>query len=113
MIGISIVRPVLERFDNSDNQIIYTVIAVAAAVIITAVLAKKYGIALKGVSYEKFCVIALPCFAAYIYIAYMFIGCKEYMNFYDFGSFHNILVTISYVLILVWSAVRIKKLNAE
>ena len=113
MIGISVVRPVLERFDNSDNQIIYTVIAVAVAAVIIAVIANKYGIALNGVSYEKFCVVALPCFVAYIYIAYMFIGCKEYMNFYDFGSFHNILVTISYLLILVWSAVQIKKLNAE
>lgn len=113
MIGITIVRPVLERFDHSDNQIIFTVISVIAAIVIVAVLAKKYGIALQKASYEKYCAVALPCFTAYIYIAYMFIGCKEYMNFYDFGSFHNILVTVSYVLILIWSAVRIKKLNAE
>lgn len=113
MIGITIVRPVLERFDHSDNQIIYTVISVIAAIVIVALIAKKYGIALQNASYEKFCAVALPCFAAYNYVAYMFIGCKEYLSFYDFGSFHNILVTISYVLILVWSAVRIKKLNAE
>lgn len=112
MIGISIVRPVLERFDHSDNQIIYTAISVVAAIAIVAVIAKKYGCTLQKVSYTKYCALALPCFAVYNYIAYMFIGCKEYMNFYDFGAFHNILVTVSYVLILVWSAAQIKRINS-
>lgn len=113
MIGINVVRPVLERFDNSDNMIIYTVIAVVVTLIICILVAKKYGCALQNVSYEKFCAVALPCMAVYTFIAYMFIGCKEYQNYTSIGMLHNILVTVSLICILIWSAVRIKKLNTK
>lgn len=109
MIGITVVRPVLERFDHSDNMIIYTIIAVVATIVIVAVLAKKFGIALQEISYDKFCTYALPCFVLYTFTAYMFIGCAEYQNFMDLGSFHNILVTVSFALITIWSAVKIIK----
>lgn len=111
MIGISVVRPVLERFDNSDNMIIYTIISVIAAIAIVAVIAKKYGCALEKIPYGKFCAAALPCFTLFIYIAYMFIGCAEYQNYTSIGMIHNILVTASAALIILWSAVQIKKIK--
>lgn len=113
MIGISIVRPVLERFDHSDMQIVFTVVSVVAALVIAIAVSKKYGCALQRISYGKFCAAALPCFTAYIYIAYMFIGCEEYQNYTSIGMIHNILVTVSAVLIILWSALQIKKLKTK
>lgn len=111
MIGITVVRPVLERFDHSDNQILATIISVIATVLVVAILAKKYGIALEKISYKKFCTVALPCFVIYIFTAYMFIGCGEYQNFTSLNMLHNILVTVSLALISIWSAAKIIKLN--
>ena len=89
------------------------IIAVVVTLIICILVAKKYGCALQNVSYEKFCAVALPCMAVYTFIAYMFIGCKEYQNYTSIGMLHNILVTVSLICILIWSAVRIKKLNTK
>lgn len=111
MIGVSIVRPVLERFDHSDNMIIYTIISVIAALAIIIVIAKKYGFTLEKIPYKNYCAVALPCFVIFIFIAYMFIGCAEYQNYTSIGMIHNILVTVSAALIILWSAVQIKKIN--
>lgn len=111
MIGVSIVRPVLERFDHSDNMIIYTIISVIAALAIIIVIAKKYGFTLEKIPYKNYCAVALPCFVIFIFIAYMFIGCAEYQNYTSLGMIHNVLVTVSAVLIILWSAVQIKKIN--
>lgn len=111
MIGVSIVRPVLERFDHSDNMIIYTIISVIAALAIIIVIAKKYGFTLEKIPYKNYCAVALPCFVIFIFIAYMFIGCAEYQNYTSIGMIHNILVTVSAALIILWSAVQIKKIK--
>ena len=111
MIGVSIVRPVLERFDHSDNMIIYTIISVIAALAIIIVIAKKYGFILEKIPYKNYCAVALPCFVIFIFIAYMFIGCAEYQNYTSIGMIHNILVTVSAALIVLWSAVQIKKIK--
>ena len=111
VIGVSIVRPVLERFDHSDNMIIYTIISVIAALAIIIVIAKKYGFTLEKIPYKNYCAVALPCFVIFIFIAYMFIGCAEYQNYTSIGMIHNILVTVSAALIILWSAVQIKKIK--
>lgn len=111
MIGVSIVRPVLERFDHSDNMIIYTIISVIAALAIIIVIAKKYGFTLEKIPYKNYCAVALPCFVIFIFIAYMFIGCAEYQNYTSIGMIHNILATVSAALIILWSAVQIKKIK--
>ncbi len=111
MIGVSIVRPVLERFDHSKYMVIALVIAVVVAVLIAIILAKKYGIALQNVSYEKFCTIALPCFVFYIFISYMFVCGVEYMEFYSLNMIHNILMMLSFGIIMAWSASKTLKIN--
>lgn len=113
MIGISIVRPVIERFDESKPT--YMIAAIIIAVIVTALiialLAKKYGVALQKISYQKFCTAALPFFVSYIFVAYMFIGSVEYMNFFSLNMLHNILMMVSFGLIMAWSASQFYKIN--
>lgn len=111
MIGISIVRPVLERFDSSEYMLVAVIISVVVAVAIVAILAKKFGIALQNVSYEKFCTVALPCFVFYIFVAYMFIGSTEYQNFYSLNMLHNVLVMLSFGLVMAWSASKTFKIH--
>lgn len=113
MIGVSIVRPVLERFDESEYMIVFVIISALIAVAIAVVLSKKYGCALEKISYTKFSGVALLCFVTYIFAAYMFIGCAEYLCYKEIGMIHNILVTVSFVCVLLWSAVEIKKLKTK
>lgn len=113
MIGVSVVRPVIERFDESKStyMIVAIIIAVVVAALIIALLAKKYGITLQKISYQKFCTAALPCFVFYIFVAYMFIGSVEYMNFFSLNMLHNVLMMVSFGIIMAWSASQIYKIN--
>ncbi|MBR3835822.1 MAG: hypothetical protein IKJ69_03430 [Clostridia bacterium] len=113
MMGVTIVRPVLERFDKTDLQLVFTAISVVVALSIVAVTAKKCGCALQKTTYEKFCTVALPCFVIFTYIAYMFIGNAEYQNFRSIGMIHNICVTVSVVCVMIWSFMQIKKMNSK
>ncbi len=44
LVGVNIVRPVLERFDESKNQTIYVIVSVVLAVLLIAVLAIFWGV---------------------------------------------------------------------
>lgn len=109
MIGVSIVRPVLERYDDSDYQIIATVIAVLAAIAFVALINVKWGINASKVSTEKLYSILLPVFIAYIFIAYMFIGTAEERNTDNINSLQTVMCFISVVITLIWSVINIKK----
>ncbi len=113
MIGVAIVRPILERFDDSKYVILFTAISALAAIAIAVILSKKYGITLQKLGYKKFAAFALPCFVFYIFAVYMFVGCAERLNYTSINYVHTILMVISFVLITVWSAVKIKKINAD
>ena len=110
LIGVSIVRPVLERFDESKNQIIYVVISVLLAVALVAVLAKKWGLAGEKVSMEKICSTLLPLFMVLIFISYMFVCSYSYQNYTSTCALHNTMVIASFAAILSWSLTQ-KELN--
>ncbi len=111
LIGVALVRPILERFDESDYMILFTAIAALAAIAIAVVLSKKYGVSLEKLGYGKFAAVALPCFVIYIFAVYMFIGCEPTHNYKFIGELHNILMTISFAALVIWSAVKIKNLK--
>lgn len=100
MIGVSIVRPVLERFDDSPYQIIATVIAVLFAIAFVVLLNVKFGFNAQKITVSKLYGILLPFFVAYICIAYFVIGAENEINIYSIGSLHNILCVCSAVLTL-------------
>lgn len=111
MIGVSIVRPVLERFDDSDYQIIATVIAVLVAIAVVVLMNIKWGINAKNVSTAKLFSVLLPAFVAYIFITYMFIGTAEKINISLINSLQTVMCIISVAVTLIWSAISIKRLN--
>lgn len=100
MIGVSIVRPVLERFDDSPYQIIATVIAVLFAIAFVVLLNVKFGFNAQKITVSELYGILLPFFVAYICIAYFIIGAENEINIYSIGSLHNILCVCSAVLTL-------------
>ena len=103
LIGISIVRPVLERFGDSSYQLIATIIAVVIALAFVAILNSKLGFNCKKVSMTALSGILLSVFAVYIFIVYVAVGPKEEVNLYSMGSLHNILCTVSAALVFVWA----------
>ncbi len=113
MLGVAIVRPILERYDDSKYVILFTAIAAVVAIVIAVLLSKKYGVTLDKLGYGKFATFALPCFVLYIFAAYMFLGCAERLNYTSINYVHTVLMVISFVLITVWSAVQIKKISSK
>lgn len=104
MIGVSIVRPVLERFDDSDYQIIATVIAVLVAIAVVVLMNVKWGLNVQNISRKNLYGILFTAFTIYIFIVYMFVGTPEKQNFSDLFSLQTIMCIISVSVTLVWSA---------
>lgn len=108
MIGVSIVRPVLERFDDSDYQIIATVIAVLVAIAAVVLMNIKWGINAHKVSTEKLYKLLLPVFVIYIFIVYMFVGIPDKQNFRELFSLQTIMCVISVAVTFVWSVLHVR-----
>ncbi len=111
LIGVSIVRPVLERFDESKLQILYVVISVLVAVGIVAILAKKWGIAAEKTNMVNISSTLLPLFMALIIISYMFLCSRSYQNYTSITMVHNILVVVSLIAVDIWIIIQTKKLK--
>ncbi|MBQ7962669.1 MAG: hypothetical protein IJ289_08720 [Clostridia bacterium] len=99
MNGISIVRPVLERFDDSPYQITATVIAVIAAVIFVAVLTVKF----RNASMTQLSYILLPFYIIYILAVYMFVGIPEKQNYTEVLLLQHFLCIVSAAVTLAWT----------
>ncbi len=112
LIGVSIVRPVLERFDESKNQIIYVVISVLVTVGIVAILAKKWGFAAEKTNMVNISSTLLPLFMGLIFISYMFLCSYSYQNYTSITMVHNIMVVISLIAVDIWIIIQSQKLKA-
>ncbi len=106
LVGVNIVRPVLERFDESKNQIIYVVVSVVIAVVLIAILAKAWGIDGEKAGMTRICGTLLPLFTALIFIAYVWVGSLEYNNFSGLGMIHNLMCVLSVPAVISWAITR-------
>ena len=113
LIGVSIVRPVLERFDESKLQILYVVISVLVAVGIVAILAKKWGLAGEKTNMVKISSTLLPLFMGFIIMSYMFLCSNEYQNYTSMTMLHNFMVYVSLITVIVWLVIHTKKLKTQ
>lgn len=113
LIGVSIVRPVLERFDESKLQILYVVISVLVAVGIVAILAKKWGLAGEKTNMVKISCELLPLFMALIFISYMFLCSPSYQNYTSITMLHNLLVVVSLIAVNIWIIIQTGKIKTQ
>lgn len=103
LLGISIVRPILERFDEVDYQATVTVIAVIAAIILVSILTKKWGMAAQNTNMTTVCKTLLPIMVTFEFVVYMFVGCTTYPNYSPIYRLHTIMVIVSAAVLLIWS----------
>ena len=113
LIGVSIVRPVLERFDESKLQILYVVISVLVAVGLVVLLAKKWGIAAEKTNMVKISCELLPLFMALIFISYMFLCSPSYQNYTSITMLHNLLVVVSLIAVNIWIIIQTGKIKTQ
>lgn len=103
LIGVSVIRPVVERFENSEKQILCSVIAVAVAVLNIAAMSYLCGINGKKIDIHFCAVNMLIIGLMYIFAVYMFVGTSDHIAFNEVGELHNILVIVSFVSTLGWA----------
>ena len=108
---MNLVRPVSRRFEDSSDTIY--IIAIAVAVILTAILigllTKKAGINAEKKGMEWLSRILLPVFVGFMLISYFFLGSQEHWAIVEIFTLHNILVIISALAVLVYSVALLKK----
>lgn len=104
LIGVNIVRPILERYDESDYQIAFIIGAVLVAGAVIALVVKKLGFKAELADMTAYSKILLPVFIVFIVITYMFLAIPEDRNYAEIGSVHNILVVVSALAVLLWWA---------
>lgn len=104
LIGVNIVRPILERYDDFDYQIAFIIGAVLVAGAVIAFVVKKLGFKAEVADMTAYSKILLPVFIVFMVVTYMFLAIPEDRNYAEIGSVHNILVIVSAVAVLLWWA---------
>ncbi len=113
LIGVNIVRPILERYDDSDYLVLFVILAVVVAAAIVFTVAKKLGVKAQEADMTAYSKILLPVFIVSMIITYMFLSIPEDRNYTEIGSVHNILVVASSVLLLFWWAKNYLKVKSK
>lgn len=111
LIGVSIVRPILERYDYSVYQIFFTVLAVLAALALILILIKKWGFDMSKISTTKYCAVLLPFFMCFMFAAYLFTGGAEHGDYMNFNMVHLWLCLVSFIGVLIWSVNKARKIK--
>ncbi len=104
LIGVNIVRPILERYDDSDNQIAFIIGAVLVAGAVIALVVKKLGFKAEVADMTAYSKILLPIFIVFMIVTYMFLAIPEDRNYVGIGNVHNILCLVSVGASLLWWA---------
>ena len=105
LIGINMVRPVAERFDDSMNQIVYAVIAAVFALALIIFISSKCGINASKVDMRYYSALMLMITVFCVFVMFMFVGTSNYAEIHEVNSFPNIFNVISFVLVMAWSIV--------
>ncbi len=108
MIGVNIVRPVLERYDDSDFQIFATIIAVVIAIAVVVLMNVKWGLNVQNISRRSLYGVLFTSFIAFIFMVYMFVGTPDKQNFSDLFSLQTIMCIVSVSVTFVWSALHVR-----
>ncbi len=102
MVGINIVRPVLERFKDGDYQLVATGIALVITIILVVLINKKYGFNCKKISANQLYSIIFPLFVFYVLIAYLFIAMPDGQEIREISKLHTVLFVLSSLSTLAW-----------
>lgn len=97
--GISIVRPVLERFNGSSHQILATIIAVVVAIAFVVLLYVNF----RKASVSKTALLLIPFYMVYIMVIYMFVGIPEKQNYADMLQLQHFMCIIGAVATVIWT----------
>ncbi len=109
MIGINVVRPVIERLEDWDYYIPAIIASVLAVIALIFVIFKKFGFNAKKLTANELYRILLPIMIIYITVAYLFIAMPDSQRFREMEMLHNIMVCVSAAAVLAWNASEIKK----
>lgn len=104
LIGVNIVRPILERYDDSDYQIAFIIGAVVVAGAVIALVVKKLGFKAETADMTAYSKIVFPVLIVFMIVTYMFFAIPEDRNYVEAGSVHNILVIASVAASILWWA---------
>ncbi len=108
--GINIVRPVLDRLEDTSFHIPAIIIAFIGAVVLIVLAVKKYGVNLERTTYESFAPKALLVMLTYMVCIYFFTDFETGgANILSIGSVHNIAMVISYVILVAYFAYETKR----
>lgn len=110
VLGINIVRPVLDRLEDTAFHIPAIIIAFIGAVIFIVLSIRKYGINLENTTQVSFAYKALLVMITYMFCIYMFTDFTNGgANILSVSALHNIAMVVSFAVLLIYFAVNVKK----
>ena len=108
--GINIVRPVLDRLEDTSFHIPAIIIALIGAVVLIVLAVKKYGVNLERTTYESFAPKALLIMITYMVCIYFFTDFEtKGANILSADALHNVAMAVSFVILAVYFAVETKR----
>ena len=110
VLGINIVRPVLDRLEDTSFHIPAIILAFIGAVVFIVLSIRKYGVNLEKTTQVSYSYKALLVMITYIFCIYMFTDFTNGgANIMSVSALHNIAMVISFVALIVYFAIESKK----
>lgn len=110
VLGINIVRPVLDRLEDTSFHIPAIIIALIGAVVFIVLSIKKYGVNLDNTTQVSFAYKALLVMITYMFCIYMFTDfTNDGANIMSVSALHNIAMVVSFVVLVIYFGINAKK----
>ena len=114
VLGINIVRPVLDRLEDTSFHIPAIIIALIGAVIFIVLSIKKNGVDLEYTTQKAYSYKALLVMMVYMFCIYMFTDFTNGgANITSVSSLHNIAMVVSFAVLGIYFAVNAIKTSKE
>ena len=105
VLGINIVRPVLDRLEDTSFHIPAIIIALIGAVIFIVLSIKKYGVDLERSTQKSFAYKSLLVMMVYMFCIYMFTDfTNKGANILSATNLHNVAMLISFIVLSIYFA---------
>lgn len=110
VLGINIVRPVLDRLEDTDFHIPALILAFIGAVIFIVLSIKKFGVNLDNTTQVSYSYKALVVMMIYMFCIYMFTDFTNGgANIMSASALHNIAMAVSFFVLTIYFAINMKK----
>lgn len=103
LIAVNTVRPIMERFEGSMNQILFIGLALVISLVLIIWIAVTCGISVNKVDMRFYAAKMMLVVIIHNFLIYMFCGTVDCAGVCEMDKLHTIFMLCSFIIVLIWA----------